>query len=223
MILKENIDSIRKNLPPGVKLVAVSKFKPIEEIMEVYKFGIKDFGENRPQELSKKMNELPEEINWHFIGHLQTNKIKMIIDRVYLIHSVDSQKLLSEINKEAIKRDLRVNCLLQIYIASEETKQGLSEAELIEILDMKSLFTNINFKGLMGMASFTDNQDKVRGEFKYLRGLFNSVKQSYFADDSMFSEISMGMSGDYQIAAEEGSTFVRIGSLIFGEREATIQ
>ncbi|HCT93877.1 MAG: YggS family pyridoxal phosphate enzyme [Bacteroidetes bacterium GWE2_39_28] len=223
MILKENIDSIRKNLPPGVKLVAVSKFKPIEEILEVSKYGVKDFGENRPQELNKKISELPEEINWHFIGHLQTNKIKMIIDKVYLIHSVDSLKLLTEINKEAVKRDITVNCLLQIYIASEETKQGLSEAELNEILDIKNLFTNINFKGLMGMASFTDNKDKVRGEFKYLRDLFNSVKQTYFSEDSQFSEISMGMSGDYKIAIEEGSTIVRIGSLIFGERQATIQ
>src|SRR3989339_729419 len=211
MILKENIDSIRKNLPPGVKLVEVSKY------------GVKDFGENRPQELNKKFSELPEEINWHFIGHLQTNKIKMIIDKVYLIHSVDSLKLLTEINKEAVKRDITVNCLLQIYIASEETKQGLSEAELNEILDIKNLFTNINFKGLMGMASFTDNKDKVRGEFKYLRDLFNSVKQTYFSEDSQFSEISMGMSGDYKIAIEEGSTIVRIGSLIFGERQATIQ
>src|SRR3989339_862369 len=159
MILKENIDSIRKNLPPGVKLVAVSKFKPIEEILEVSKYGVKDFGENRPQELNKKISELPEEINWHFIGHLQTNKIKMIIDKVYLIHSVDSLKLLTEINKEAVKRDITVNCLLQ----------------------------------------------------------------TYFSEDSQFSEISMGMSGDYKIAIEEGSTIVRIGSLIFGERQATIQ
>jgi len=218
MILKENLDNIRKNLPPGVKLVAVSKFKPIEDILEAYKFGINDFGENRPQELNKKMNELPEDINWHFIGHLQTNKIKMIIDKVFLIHSVDSLKLLTEINKEANKRDITVNCLLQVYIASEETKQGLSEDELNEILNIKNSFTNINFKGLMGMASFTNNLDKVRDEFKYLRGVFNAVKKRYFADDSMFSEISIGMSGDYQVAAEEGSTIVRIGSLIFGER-----
>ena len=223
MTLKENIYFIRKDLPPGVKLVAVSKFKPSEEILEAYKIGIKDFGENRPQELSKKMNELPEDIKWHFIGHLQTNKIKMIIDKIFLIHSVDSLKLLTEINKEAIKRDIMVNCLLQIYIASEETKQGLSEVELNEILNTKSSFTNINFKGLMGMASFTDNHDKVKGEFKYLKGLFNSIKQRYFADDSMFSELSMGMSGDFQIAVKEGSTLVRIGSLIFGERSATIQ
>ena len=218
MILKENLDNIRKNLPPGVKLVAVSKFKPIEDILEAYNFGIKDFGENRPQELSKKMNELSEEINWHFIGHLQTNKIKMIIDKVFLIHSVDSLKLLTEINKEANKRDITVNCLLQVYIASEETKQGLSEDELNEILNIKNSFTNINFKGLMGMASFTNNLDKVRDEFKYLRGVFNAVKKRYFTDDSIFSEISIGMSGDYQVAAEEGSTIVRIGSLIFGER-----
>ncbi len=218
MINREILHKIKKNLPPSTKLVAVSKFKPAETIMEAYNEGQRDFGENRPQELSKKMQELPSDIRWHFIGHLQTNKIKYIIDKVYLIHSVDSFKLLEEINKEALKRNLTVNCLLQVYIAKEETKQGLSEAELIEIVKLKESFRGVRICGLMGMASFTEDKDEVKREFSYLSDLFNNLKQNYFSNDPYFQEKSMGMSGDYDIALECETTLVRIGSLIFGER-----
>lgn len=218
MIHKANIESLLRNLPPSVKLVAVSKFKPAEEILEAYRAGIKDFGENRPQELKWKMDELPGDINWHFIGHLQTNKIKMIIDKVHLIHSVDSLRLLSEINREAFKRGITVNCLLQVYIAAEDTKQGLSQEELNEIMSVRENFGSVRICGLMGMASFTDNQEVVRAEFRHLKNVFESAKSEYFGSDNNFCHISMGMSGDYNIAVEEGSTVVRIGSLIFGER-----
>lgn len=218
MIHKANIDSLLRNLPPSVKLVAVSKFKPAEEILEAYKEGIKDFGENRPQELKWKMDELPDDINWHFIGHLQTNKIKMIIDKVHMIHSVDSMRLFSEINREALKRGITVNCLLQVYIAAEDTKQGLSQEELNEILSVRENFGSVRICGLMGMASFTENQEVVRAEFRHLKNVFESAKSEYFGSDNNFCNISMGMSGDYSIAVEEGSTIVRIGSLIFGER-----
>jgi hypothetical protein len=216
-----DLDSIKKlilNLPPGLKLVAVSKFKPIQEILLAYNEGIRDFAESRPQELKQKMDILPGDICWHFIGHLQSNKIKMIIERVSLIHSVDSLKLLWEIDKEAGKRGLVKDILLQVFIASEETKQGLNQDELKEILDQKGRFPNIRFCGLMGMASFTLNRDIIRGEFAGLKDLFDRVKREYFAECNNFCELSMGMSGDYQIAAEEGSTIVRIGSLIFGDR-----
>lgn len=218
MIHKANIESLLRNLPPSVKLVAVSKFKPAEEILEAYKAGIKDFGENRPQELKWKMDELPDDINWHFIGHLQTNKIKMIIDKVHMIHSVDSMRLFSEINREALKRGITVNCLLQVYIAAEDTKQGLSQEELNEILSVRENFGSVRICGLMGMASFTENQEVVRAEFRHLKNVFESAKSEYFGSDNNFCNISMGMSGDYSIAVEEGSTIVRIGSLIFGER-----
>ncbi len=218
MIHKANIESLLRNLPPSVKLVAVSKFKPAEEILEAYKEGIKDFGENRPQELKWKMDELPDDINWHFIGHLQTNKIKMIIDKVHMIHSVDSMRLFSEINREALKRGITVNCLLQVYIAAEDTKQGLSQEELNEILSVRENFGSVRICGLMGMASFTENQEVVRAEFRHLKNVFESAKSEYFGSDNNFCNISMGMSGDYSIAVEEGSTIVRIGSLIFGER-----
>lgn len=218
MIHKANIESLLRNLPPSVKLVAVSKFKPAEEILEAYKEGIKDFGENRPQELKWKMDELPDDINWHFIGHLQTNKIKMIIDKVHMIHSVDSMRLFSEINREALKRGITVNCLLQVYIAAEDTKQGLSQEELNEILSVRENYGSVRICGLMGMASFTENQEVVRAEFRHLKNVFESAKSEYFGSDNNFCNISMGMSGDYSIAVEEGSTIVRIGSLIFGER-----
>ncbi len=218
MINKDNIIKFKENLPPGVKLVAVSKFKDNQQILEAFNLGLSDFGENRPQELKQKMDTLPQEINWHFIGHLQTNKIKMIIDRVSLIHSVDSERLLAAIDLEAKKRERVVNCLLQIYIAGEETKQGLSQSELYSILDKKEHFSNVNITGLMGMASFTDNTEIVAGEFRGLNLLFKDVKNRYFHQQDSFCELSMGMSGDYQIALEHGSTIVRIGSLIFGER-----
>lgn len=212
------LDEIRGNLPPEVKLVAVSKFKPSDVVKEAYDAGIRDFGENRPQELKTKSDLLPEDIRWHFIGHLQTNKIKMIIDKVYLIHSVDSLKLLRTINKEAAKRDVVVNCLLQVYIASEETKQGMSEEEVEEVCASPGQYENVRICGLMGMASFTQDNHKVEEEFKLLKSLFDLLKERYFNGVDSFRELSIGMSGDYKIAIENGATMVRIGSLIFGER-----
>lgn len=218
MINREVLHKIKSDLPPNTKLVAVSKFKPVETILEAYNEGQRDFGENRPQELFTKMHELPSDIRWHFIGHLQTNKIKYIIEKVSLIHSVDSIKLLAEIDKEAKKRNIIVNCLLQIYIAKEESKQGLSENELYEIINSKAVYANIRFCGLMGMASLTEDTNEVKREFAYLASLFDKIKNEYFSDDPGFKEKSMGMSGDYNIALDYGTTLIRIGSLIFGDR-----
>jgi len=218
MISVEGLNRLKSDLPPNVKLVAVSKFKPIEDILEAYNLGVKDFAENRPQELSQKMGVLPDDIRWHFIGHLQTNKIKYIIERVNLIHSVDSLNLLKEIDKEAAKKGVVVNILLQVYISSELTKQGLTQIELNEIAGQKMLFKNIRICGVMGMASFTDDVDIVKDEFSHLKRVFEALKFNYFYDNDNFCELSMGMSSDYKIAISQGSTIVRIGSLIFGER-----
>jgi pyridoxal phosphate enzyme (YggS family) len=219
MIDLAQLDKIRSKLPPEVKLVAVSKFKSPDAIKEAYNAGILDFGENRPQELKVKSELLPADIRWHFIGHLQTNKIKMIIDKVYLIHSIDSIKLLRAVNKEASKRDIVVNCLLQVYIASEESKQGMSEEEVAEVCSCQDQYENVRICGLMGMASFTDNKQKVGGEFRSLKTFFDLIKDKYFKENNLFSELSIGMSGDYLIAVENGATMVRIGSLIFGARD----
>ena len=204
----------------NVKLVAVSKNQPVEMIQFVYDNGQRDFGENKAQELTTKQSMLPNDIQWHFIGHLQSNKIKYIIPFVSLIHSVDSFKLLKEINKEAHKINRVVDCLLQIYIAKEESKFGLDEEELNEILKSNEFYDlkNINIKGLMGMATFTDNTSVVRQEFKCLYNLFNKIKIEYFNDKLSFSELSMGMSDDYKIAIEEGCTMIRVGTYIFGQR-----
>ena len=218
MIDKKAIDIILNNLPSETKLVAVSKFKPNESILEAYNYGLKDFGENRPQELSKKMDQLPSDINWHFIGHLQTNKIKMIIDKVHLIHSIDSEKLLAAVNREAAKRNIIVNCLLQLYIAQEDSKQGLSQEELEQIVLNISEYSNVRICGLMGMASFTANQKIVAQEFANLKMVFDTLRDGAFASNEQFKELSMGMSGDYLTAIELGSTLVRIGSLVFGDR-----
>ncbi len=191
-----------------VSLVAVSKKKSVEEILELYNLGQRDFGENYVNELILKQQQLPSDIRWHFIGHLQTNKIKQIISFVYLIHGIDSFRLLNEINKQANKINRVVNFLLQIHIAQEETKFGLSEAELTNILQCK--MDNVKIEGLMGMASLTDDEEKIRVEFRGLKKLFNQIKNAKI--------LSMGMSADYKIAIEEGSNMVRIGSLIFGER-----
>lgn len=220
MINKKEIDIILENLPSETTLVAVSKFKSNESILAAYNYGLRDFGESRPQELSLKMGEIPyEDIRWHFIGHLQRNKIKMIIDKVYLIHSIDSEKLLAAVNKEAAKRDITVNCLLQIYIAKEDSKQGLSEEELDQLLSNLHSYSNVRICGLMGMASFTQDKSVVAAEFQSLHKIFNSLKQGVFANDEHFKELSMGMSGDYPIAIEHGATLVRVGSLIFGSRD----
>lgn len=219
MSVENNIKYFREELPSTIKLVAVSKFKPDNLILEAYNAGQRDFGENRPQELSAKMERLPTDIRWHFIGRLQSNKIKMIIDKVYLIHSVDSFKLISEISKEATKRGLEPSILIQQHISDEDSKQGFSDSEMEEAVELTLGFGNIKLRGIMGMASLTENSDKVRDEFSRLKSTFERLKSKYFLDDAEFCEISMGMSGDYKIAAEEGSTIVRIGTSIFGERE----
>jgi pyridoxal phosphate enzyme (YggS family) len=201
-----------------VTLVAVSKTKSVQEIKELYDLGHRDFGENYEQELVDKKSQLPWDVRWHFIGHLQSNKVKNIAPFIHLVQSVDSLKLLKEINKQGEKNSRVINCLLQVHIAEEETKFGLDEQELETLTDTDSngllQFRNVKVCGLMGMASFIDDTDKVKDEFRYLKSLFDKFKQ----EQSTFDTLSMGMSGDYSIAVEQGSTMVRIGSLIFGER-----
>lgn len=202
----------------NVTLVAVSKTKPAEEILELYKLGQRDFGENYVQELTEKYEQLPKDIRWHFIGHLQSNKVKYIAPFVSLIHGVDSKKLLTEINKQGEKLNRVIDCLLQIYIAKEETKFGMDENELLKLLNTDfTNYKNIRICGLMGMASFTDNMEKVRNEFKFLKSLFDKYSELTIANCQL-SILSMGMSADYKIAIEEGSNMVRIGSLLFGKR-----
>ena len=201
----------------NITLVAVSKTKPAEDIQALYNLGQRDFGENYVQELVDKTTILPTDIRWHFIGHLQSNKVKYIVPFVHLIHGVDSLKLLKEINKQAAKANRVINCLLQVHIAQEETKFGFDEQELLaintdELLGLK----NVHVAGLMGMASFTEDKDKVRAEFGYLKTLFDKLSAALPAP---LTTLSMGMSGDYTIAAAEGSTMVRIGSLLFGARQ----
>jgi PLP dependent protein len=216
---KERYQEIVKELnASNTRLVAVSKTKPVEQIQALYDLGQRDFGENYVQELTEKAEQLPKDIRWHFIGHLQSNKVKFIAPFVHLIHVVDSLKLLKEINKQALKNNRVIDCLLQIYIAKEETKFGLDEKELTQLLaDIPALsLANINISGLMGMASFSDNMETVRNEFRYLKTIFD--KHELPTPDSRLRTLSMGMSSDYQIAIEAGSNMVRIGSLIFGER-----
>jgi pyridoxal phosphate enzyme (YggS family) len=203
-----------------VTLVAVSKTKPIEAIKQMYDQGQRVFGENRVQELEEKYLALPKDIQWHLIGHLQKNKVKYIAPFVSMIHSVDSLELLEIINKEAVKADRIISVLLQFYIAKEDTKFGLSEAEGLALLDqlVEKPLTNIKICGVMGMASFSDDKALVRSEFQNLKNIFAQLKNKYFAADDAFKEVSMGMSGDYELAIEEGSTMVRIGSALFGSR-----
>jgi len=218
--IKLNINNLRKQIPSEVKLVAVSKTKPVSDILEAYNAGQRIFGENRVQELLKKKDLLPVDIEWHLIGHLQTNKVKLIVPFVSMIQSVDSFRLIKTINDEARKTGRTVNCLLQLHIAREETKFGFSFSEVNEMLgDIASrTLDSIRICGVMGMATFTDDKDMVREEFRYLADCFRKLKTAYFINDEGFKEISMGMSGDFAIAISEGSTMVRIGSLIFGER-----
>jgi pyridoxal phosphate enzyme (YggS family) len=223
MSICQNIELLRKKIPDNVKLVCVSKLHSTEEIMEAYNAGERIFGENKVQELSAKHETLPKDIEWHFIGHLQTNKVKYIVPFVSLIHGVDTLKLLKEIDKAASKVSKVVNCLLQIHIAEEDTKFGFSEEELTGVLESSEMaeLHNVNICGLMGMATFTSNQNQVRKELRQLKTLFDKLKSTYFADNNHFKELSMGMSDDYQIAIEEGSTMVRIGTAIFGMRNYT--
>jgi pyridoxal phosphate enzyme (YggS family) len=220
MNIAGNINSIKNGLPSGVKLVAVSKTKPNEDILEAYHAGHKIFGENKVQDLVQKYEQLPKDIEWHFIGHPQTNKVKLIAPFIHLIHGVDSLKLLKVINAEAKKSRREIACLLQFHIAEEDTKFGLTLTEAKEILgsaEFKS-YKNVIISGVMGMATFTDNREQIRNEFKMLKTIFNVLKNEYFSGVKSFTEISMGMSDDYDIAIEEGSTLIRVGNKIFGER-----
>jgi pyridoxal phosphate enzyme (YggS family) len=215
-----NIRDIKKNIPPGVTLIAVSKTKPVGDIMVAYNAGQRVFGENRIQELLSKKAYLPEDIEWHLIGHLQSNKVKLIVPFITMIQSVDTYKLLNTINSEAFKVNRVVDCLLQLHIASEETKYGFNTDEVIKLLNSPEInnMKNVRIRGLMGMATFTENMSLVRDEFRFLVKFFREIKEKYFTTDNIFKEISMGMSGDYKIAIEEGSTIIRLGSSIFGER-----
>ena len=219
MSIAQNLLNIKSSLPSTVTLVAVSKTKPIPDLMEAYEAGQHIFGENKIQEMSEKWEAMPKDIEWHMIGHVQTNKVKFMTPFVSLIHGVDSLKLLEEINKQAKKNNRTIDCLLQIYIAEEETKFGLDEEELNEILISKSFIEmqNIRIVGLMGMATFTDNQDQIKKEFTHLKTIFDKLK-SLNTKNCQLNTISMGMSGDYPLAIECGSTMVRIGSSIFGTR-----
>lgn len=207
-------------LPKAVKLVVVSKTKTPEEILEIYHAGQRFFGENKVQELVEKHEALPKDIEWHMVGHLQTNKVKYIAPFIGLIHAVDSLKLLKTINKEALKNNRIIPCLLQFYIAREDTKYGLSLEEAAEMLRSPEFaeLKNVQIRGVMGMGTFTNNADQIRKEFRNLKSIFELLKNKFFANQAEFSEISMGMSDDYIIAINEGSTIIRIGSAIFGLR-----
>ena len=220
MNIADNIDRIKAILPDHVHLVAVSKTKPKEFLQEAYNHGQRAFGENKVQEMAEKYEQLPKDIEWHFIGHLQSNKIKYIAPFVHLIHGVDSFKLLKSIDTEAKKVDRVIPCLLQFHIAEEETKFGLSIEEADELLnsdEFKSL-KHVQISGVMGMATYTDDDNQIRKEFACLKTYFDTLRINHFADNTEFKDISMGMSGDYLIAIAEGSTIIRIGSNIFGER-----
>ncbi len=221
-VIQQNLNSVLSDLQGSkARLVAVSKFHPVEAILEAYEAGQRVFGENHVQELGAKQPVLPSDIEWHFIGHLQTNKVKYIVPYVKLIHSVDSMKLLAEIDKQAGKIGRRVDCLLQVHVAQEETKFGFFPSELTETLrlgDYKEL-KNVRLRGLMCMATNTDDERRVRRDFHTVKTLFDQTKEEFFHDDDAFDELSMGMSNDYKIAIEEGSTLVRIGSKIFGPRD----
>lgn len=219
-MIGERIKEIRNELPEGVRLVAVSKFHPNEAIEEAYRAGQRIFGESKVQEMTAKYESLPKDIEWHFIGHLQTNKVKYIVPYVALIHGIDSYKLLAEVDKQAAKAGRRVNCLLQLHIAREETKFGFSFDECRQMLaeGQWRQLQHIRLCGLMGMATNTDNVEQIKEEFRSLSDFFREVKSTWFADDAAFCELSMGMSHDYHEAIDEGSTLVRVGSKIFGER-----
>ena len=224
MSIADNLKQVLAELPQGVRLVAVSKFHPNEAIEEAYQGGQRIFGESKVQEMTAKYERLPKDIEWHFIGHLQSNKIKYMIPYVAMIHGIDTYKLLAEVNKQAGKAGRTVNCLLQIHVAQEETKFGFSPEECREMLDAgewKAL-AHVRICGLMGMASNTDNIEQINGEFRLLSSLFKEIKENWFADSDVFRELSMGMSHDYHEAIASGSTLVRVGSKIFGEREYNI-
>ncbi|KJD33114.1 alanine racemase [Tamlana nanhaiensis] len=216
MSVKENLNNIKSTLPEHVTLVAVSKTKPVSDIMEAYNAGQRIFGENKIQEMAEKYEELPKDIEWHMIGHVQRNKVKYMAQFVSLIHGVDNFKLLAEINKQALKHNRIIDCLLQIKIAEEDSKFGMTAAEASEILQSEdfSELKNINIVGVMGMATFTDDEQQIKNEFTRLKSIFDTLKSQH----SEFKIVSMGMSGDYQLAIHCGSTMIRVGSSIFGHR-----
>jgi pyridoxal phosphate enzyme (YggS family) len=222
MSIAKILTEIKSQLPANVTLVAVSKTKPVSDLMEAYNTGQRIFGENKIQEMTEKWEQMPKDIEWHMIGHVQTNKVKFMAEYVNLIHGVDSMKLLQEINKQAKKHNRVIDCLLQIHIAEEETKFGLDEEELNEILKQvqndKSEFENIKIVGLMGMATFTENQNQIEKEFNHLKSIFDKLNTIPFTQNLQPNILSMGMSGDYQLAISCGSTMVRLGSSIFGIR-----
>ncbi len=216
----ENLNRVSESLPGDVILVAVSKTKPDEMIMEAYEAGQRDFGENKVQDLAAKKERLPADIRWHMIGHLQTNKVKYLSSFVHLIHGVDSLKLLDAINRSASQYNRTIDCLLQVHIAEEETKFGFSGEQALALVQSELFkeMKNVRIRGIMGMATYTENREQIRSEFKRLNLIFGEMKVSAFHDAEYFDQRSYGMSGDYLLAVEEGSTMVRIGSLIFGQR-----
>ncbi len=220
MSIAANIGKIKQELSQNVKLIAVSKTKPVQTLMEAYDAGQKIFGENKVQELLTKYEQMPKDIEWHMIGHLQSNKVKYIIPFIHLIHSVDSENLLAEINKQAAKLNKVQKVLLQISIADEETKFGFEQGHLLKVIDkyLNDEFENVEIIGLMGMATFTDNLDQIAGEFAGLKKLFDEIKSDYLSNQDSFKQISMGMSSDYKLAIANGSTMIRVGSNIFGGR-----
>lgn len=220
-MIKETIQAIHEQLPPQTRLVAVSKYHPAEAIMEAYEAGQRIFGESHVQELQRKALELPQDIEWHFIGHLQTNKVKYIAPYVSLIHAVDSERLLAEIDKQGKRIGRSIPCLLQLHIAREETKFGFSEEELISLLENGThlAYTSVNLCGLMCMASNVDDEEQIADEFARAHSLFLTIKDRYFKDNTDFAQCSWGMSDDYPLAIAHGSTLVRIGSKIFGSRQ----
>ncbi len=223
MNIQQSIENIRKEIPENVTLIAVSKTKPNEDLMQAYDCGQRIFGENKAQEMKQKHIDLPKDILWHFIGHLQENKIKYIIDYVTMIHSIDSLKLLQQVNKHAAKVNRIVDCLFEIDINNEESKFGLSENEVKDILNSEEFkeLNNVRICGVMGIGSITDDREITRKEFKNLKNIFISLKNDFFEDKPYFKEISMGMTHDYDIAIQEGATLIRIGSKIFGARNYT--
>jgi len=223
MDIEANIRRILSELPPGVRLVAISKNHGVDEILRAYNAGHRVFGENKAQEIAAKQPLLPDDIEWHFVGHLQTNKVRLIAPFIRLIHSIDSLKLLSEVDRQAQKNNRIIDSLLQFYIATEETKFGLDLKEATDLLrSYKDLgFPHVRITGVMGMASLSNDRELIRKEFVQLRDNFCSLKSEFFPDSDHFREISMGMSGDYPLALEEGSTLVRIGTAVFGERSLT--
>jgi hypothetical protein len=222
-MIKQNIDIIRSQIPSGVTLVAVSKTHSVEDILEAYNAGIRDFAENKVQELLAKQPVLPSDIRWHMIGHLQRNKVKYIAPFIHLIHSVDSEKLLAELQKEAVKAKRQIPVLFEVHIAKEEEKFGFDAHEMLDFFNQSKnkLYPNIVFKGLMGMATFTDDEQQISQEFEMLQNLFKQIIHNHGSNLPHFNELSMGMSSDFLIAMKHGSTLVRIGSSIFGERYYT--